>query len=186
VVNNSIRGVQLQTAGDSEGTSDTRPFLRKIKRDLTTINLQMEFDSKVPNFMFILPMCLITALFMLNSMWFVYLAYYADSTRDDEDPKSFILSFYISEVAQQISLLLALFLPLAVTNTTADEVAFDIIDTFFCVGESSTWASTASHWVVNSRFGWKVASFRPTMRVLQAAVASSVSLSLIVMSRLVQ
>jgi len=192
VVKKCIRGTRLEGGGGESSAvgdflNDTRPFLRKIKKDLTTINSQMEFDSKVPNVLFILPMCLITALFMLNSMWALYLEYYNDGgIEDDEYSRSFVLAFYISGVFEEVSLLIALALPLAVTNTTADRVAFEIIDTFYCIGESATWVSTASQWVLGSRLGWKVLSFRPTLRVLETAVASAISIALIMMTRFVQ
>ena len=164
--------------------ADTSESLRRIKRDIEALEGKLSAVTWTPNAAFIVPMALVSAVFMLDGIWAVVGIVYQNSDQfEDNDPDNYNALFFASEVVQEVTFLVALFIPMAFTNEKARGVALDVLNDFYCAPDNSTWAASSTAWLDLTPIGWKLATLRPSIAFIKGATSALISAAVLVLSR---
>jgi hypothetical protein len=166
-------------AANAAHPDDISAALRAVKHDIDAARERLHLETRIPNFLFVLPMFLVSMLFIMDSLWVLYDFKFKGYLDDDFWPETENVLFFFTQALQLMLLSVSLVLPAALVNTAADTVERQLLSTFY--GEPA--ASAAAHWVSNTRAGWKITFIRPTVRNIKAALTTLLTVGLITLSR---
>jgi hypothetical protein len=167
------------TAANAAHPGDMPAALRAVKHDIDAARERLHLETRIPNFLFVLPMFLVIMLFIMDSLWVLYDFKSKGYFDDDFWPETENVFFFFVQALQLMLLSVSLVLPAALVNTAADTVERQLLSTFY--GEPA--ASAAAHWVSNSRAGWKITFMRSTVGNIKAALTTLFTVGLITVSR---